>query len=503
MATNELAIRFTEETYATKSEVSRELRMSLIDNIWSNILKYRASYYRYLSLKSIDKNQLMVCYCQAVNNNINIMDSKLLKQMGEYMKINSNNGDLSHFEEMCFINSLHHLARKNDIDISDIQLRSIIQGDVKDIPYDKRILRRYLGALRFIKAKYDREINIDFLADLYSAFTENPELTSFYRTSEDRNPNNRVLIDRIYSSAPVNLIEGLMNSLFSFISTSSLSSVVKAIIVLYFVNYVRPFPSENEEIALLLSKAVLANGSLSEFGAVLPIENLLNLNQELLNRVCVEVQKTNDLTYFVNFILRAINSSLDALNDIKANFTSEVLKKDLYREDAETPVTTTFVTNVEPEPAPALAPVVEQPTPAPAPVEVPVQPAPMVEPVKPSPAPTPAPKPVVEKPAPAPAPAPVSHELAFSTLPEVLDEKQAARLEEHLLEMDPALKKGEAYFYARHCTMHMHYTIEQYKKALGCAYETARTSMEHLVKLHYYEKMLVNNKKFVYTPIKR
>lgn len=497
MATNELAIRFTEETYATKSEVSRELRMSLIDNIWSNILKYRASYYRYLSLKSIDKNQLMVCYCQAVNNNINVMDAKLLKQMGEYMKINRTNGDLSHFEDMCLINSLHHVARKNDIDISDVHLRSLIQGDMRDLSLDKRILRRYLGALRFIKENYDHEINIDFLADLYSAFTENPELTSFYRTSEDKNPNNRVLIDRIYSSAPVYLIDSLMNSLFSFISTSSLSTVVKAIIVLYFVNYVRPFPSDNEEIALLLSKAVLANGSLSEFGAILPIENLLNLNQENLNKVCVEVQKTNDLTYFVNFILKALDSSIDALNDIKANYTSDILRKDMYREDPEPVATTTFVTNVEPEPGPAPAPVVEEPAPAPAPVENPVSPtpAPVMEPVKPIVSPKPAPVPV--------APAPVTHELAFSSLPEVLDEKQAARLEEHLLEMDPALKKGEAYFYARHCTMHMHYTIEQYKKALGCAYETARTSMEHLVKLHYYEKALVNNKKFVYTPIKR
>ena len=493
MATNELAIRFTEETYATKSEVSRELRMSLIDNIWSNILKYRATYYRYLSLKSIDKNQLMVCYCQSVNNNINVMDSKLLKQMGEYMKINKSNGDLSHFEDMCLINSLRQLARKNNIDISDIQLRSIVQGDMRDLSFDKRILRRYLSTLRFIKEKYDREINIDFLADLYSVFTENPELTSFYRTNEDRNPNNRVLIDRIYSSAPVVLIEGLMNSLFSFISTSSLSSVVKAIIVLYFTNYVRPFPSDNEEIALLLAKAVMANGSLSEFGAFLPMENVLNLNQDALNKVCVEVQKTNDLTYFVNFILKALDSSLDALNDIKANYTSDVLKKDMYREDAEPAITTTFVTNAEPAPAPT----VETPAPTPKPVEVPPQPAPA--PKVEAPKPVPAPKPVE----PSVQPAPVSHELAFSAIPEALDEKQASRLEEHLLEMDPSLKKGEAYFYARHCTMHMHYTIEQYKKALGCAYETARTSMEHLVKLHYYEKMLVNNKKFVYTPIKR
>ena len=503
MATNELAIRFTEESYATKAEVSRELRMSLIDNIWSNILKYRATYYRYLSLKSIDKNQLMVCYCQSVTNSINVMDSKMLKQMGEYIKIDKNNGNLTHFEQMCYISSLRQIARKHDIDISDIHLRSLIQGDLKDLPLDKRILRRYLAALRLIKEKYDHEINIDFLADLYSAFTENPELTSFYRENDDRDPNNRVLIDRVYTSAPAYLIDGLMNALFSFISTSSLSAVVKGIITFYFVNYIRPFPSDNEEIAVLLAKAVMANGALSDFGVVLPLENILNINREIFNRVCTEVQKTNDLTYFINLLLKSLDASLDDLANIKANFTSDVVRKDFYREDPVEPVASTpkpvqqtlFTTYEEP------APVVEQPTiiveekPVPAPTPVKEEAKPVVEEkvVKPAP---------VITPTPTPAPAPVTHELAFSQIPEVLDEKAAARLEEHLLEMDPALKKGEAKFYARHCTMHMNYTIQQYKKAIGCAYETARTSMEHLVELHYYEKNQIKNK-FVYTPIKR
>ena len=497
MATNELAIRFTEETYATKAEVSRELRMSLIDNIWSNILKYRATYYRYLSLKSIDKNQLMVCYCQSVSNNINVMDAKLLKQMGDYMKINRNNGDLSHFEEMCFIASLKQVARKHDIDISDIHLRSLIQGDLKELSLDKKILRRYLGTLKFIKEKYNHEINIDFLADLYSAYTENSELTSFYRTSEDKNPNNRVLIDRVYTAAPVYLIDGLMNTLFNFISTSSLSSVVKAIITYYFISYIQPFPKENEEIAMLMAKAVLANGALSEFGAVIPLENILSVNQDAMNKVCTEVQKTNDLTYFVNFVLKAMDSALETLGDIKATYTSDVMRRDLYREDPEPAPApaTSYVTNVEPAPAP-----VEEPAPTPAPTPTPAPaPAPVVEP---APAPVRAVEPPKPAPKPEPAPAPVSHELAFSHIPEELDEKSAQRLEKYLLEMDPSLKKGEAYFYARHCTMHMNYTIQQYKKALGCAYETARTSMEHLVELHYYEKNQIKNK-FVYTPIKR
>ncbi len=496
MASNELAIRFTEETYATKAEVSRELRMSLIDNIWSNILKYRATYYRYLTLKSIDKNQLMVCYCQSVHNNINAMDSKLLRYLGDYMRLNRTNGDLSHFEDSCLIRCLHYVSRKNQLNMSDIQLRSLIQGDMKDLSLDKRILKRYLDSLRFIRENYSHAVDVDFLAELYSVFTENPELTSFYRNVDDNNPNNRVLIDRVYSSAPVYLIEGLMNSLFSFISTTSLSSVVKAIITYYFLIYIRPFPKDNEEIALLLAKAVISNGSLSEFGSVIPFENLLVLNQDSVYKVIVEVQKTNDLTYFINFILKAMEGAMEDVANIKANQVSDILRKDFYRPD---PVEETPKPAPQPQPAPVQPkPVVEE---APKPQPVIEQPKPVVE--------TPKPAPVVERPKPQPQPAPqvvpptpVTHELAFSQIPQALDEKAAARLEEHLLEMDPSLKKGEAYFYARHCTMHMNYTIAQYKKALGCAYETARTSMEHLVELHYYRKDQVKNK-FVYTPIKQ
>ena len=488
MANNELAIRFTEDSYATKADVSRELGLTLVDNIWSNILKYRSTYYRYLSLKSIDKNQLMVCYCQSLSSALNTMDAKLLKQMGDYVKLNKVNGDLSHFEDMCIIKALSHIASKNHIDISEPKLRSLIQGDYHDFSLDKKIFKRYADSLIFIRDNYSKTIDIDFLAELYSVFTENPELTSFYRTSEDRNPLNRVLIDRIYSSAPVYLIEPLMNQLFLFISTSTLTTVVKSIITFYFVNYVRPFPQNNEEIAMLLMKAVLANGSLSEFGAIAPLENLIDLSPDAFSKVCVEVQKTNDLTYFINYILKAMESSLEEIADIKAVHQTEILRNDFYREPTPTPAP---VQKPVEQPAPVQTVVIEQPRQA----EPVVQEAPKVV-VQIQPVATPAP--VQEQ----PAQAPVSHELAFTQMPQILDEKAAARLEEHLLEMDPALKKGEAHFYARHCTMHMNYTIAQYKKALGCAYETARTSMEHLVELHYYEKAAIKNK-FVYTPIKK
>jgi len=48
----------------------------------------------------------------------------------------------------------------------------------------------------------------------------------------------------------------------------------------------------------------------------------------------------------------------------------------------------------------------------------------------------------------------------------------------------------------------MSYTINQFQKEIGCAYETARTSMDHLVELGFYRKEMYK-KKFIYLPVKR
>ncbi|HOA11141.1 MAG TPA: hypothetical protein PKO14_01810, partial [Bacilli bacterium] len=69
-------------------------------------------------------------------------------------------------------------------------------------------------------------------------------------------------------------------------------------------------------------------------------------------------------------------------------------------------------------------------------------------------------------------------------------------------ESDPSLSRAQAYFYARHCTMGKYYSINDFKEVTGCAYETARTSMEHLANSGYYRKEKFKNK-FIYTPTRK
>ena len=133
MATSELAIRFTENKYATRSEVSKELKMSLIDNIWSNILSYRSTFNHYLTIRSIEKNQLILCQCPSVAAMSNATDMKLIRLMREYSKINPINGDLAYFEDQCLILSLKALAKEYDLDVNDAYLRSLIHNELTSV----------------------------------------------------------------------------------------------------------------------------------------------------------------------------------------------------------------------------------------------------------------------------------------------------------------------------------------------------------------------------------
>ena len=478
MGVNDIAVRFTETNYATKNEVSKELKISIIDGVWDKILSYRAPFCHYLSIRGIDKNQLRVCLCPTISAKLNTVEGKLLRVVSEANKLDSVNSDKQYFRQSCIIKSLQNVALAN-MSLSDEEhVIAVVLGSARDPK-----LAHYLDALNYIKERYVNNVNEDFLAELYSKVTGNNELTSFYRTRDLEDSNVAAVVSRVYKSAPAQLIESMMDSLFNFVEKSTVSPLCRSLITYYYIQFVKPFPEFNNEIAVLFAKSVLAHYSLGDFAIYIPLEAILNENETEISKIFNDVQSSSDVTYFLNFALRFINKEFDKMLDSLAEYSSKVIKEDFFKLDEEEPK--------------------EEPAPAPAPVEEvhqdPVVEEKPVEEVKPEPAPVVEEKkvevktsPVVEKPV----------GLAVSYIPEELDEKTAQRLERHLLELDVRLKKGQAYFYARHCTLGMYYTIEQYRKAVKCVYETARTSMDKLVEYGYYEKTLVG-KKFVYTPVKR
>ena len=483
MGANDIAVRFTEDKYATKNEVSRELKISMIDGVWDKILSYRAPFCHYLAIRSVDKNQLRVCLCPTISSYLNSVEAKLLRIVSEANKLDSVNSDKQYFRQSCLVKNLQNVALAN-LAISDEEhVRGVILGRANDVA-----LANYLRATKYVESRYANIINDDFLADLYSKVTGIDELTSFYRVREMEDSGANVMVSRVYKSAPSHMIETMMESLFNFVEKTTVSPLCRSLISYYYIQFVKPFEKYNNEIAVLFAKAVLAHYSLGEFAIYIPFETLLNENETEMEKIFHDVQVSSDVTYFLNYALRFMNREFDKMLDSLAEYTTKIIKDEFYTLDEEFAVSEP----VKEEPAPV---VMETPK---------VEPAPAKEEVRPEPAPIIVEKkvveekvevktsPVVEKPA----------GLAVSYIPEELDEKTATRLERHLLELDVRLSKGQAHFYARHCSLGMYYTIDQYKKCVKCVYETARTSMDKLVEFGYYAKTQVG-KKFVYTPVKR
>ena len=491
MAGNDLAMRFTEEKYATKNEVARELKISSVDTFWANILAYRSNFYHYLTVRTIEKKMLLLCGCPAVNSLVNNVEMKMIRVNREYGMLSPQSKGYRFLNQTFQKKILYILNDAEQLQVGEDFVNSVLRNEVVSALPNNMLLVNYLNALNYIKKAYVNAIDEDFLASLYAKLLGTEELTEFYRSNDDHNPENRVLIDRIYTSAPWNIIDSMMNSLFTFIQTSTLSTSLKAVIVYFYINYVKPFNKYSEEVAVLMAKAVLAHEAFGETVVDLPLEQLLLLSNEEVARIYVEVQKTADVTYFVNYAFKHLSQYCESFLDEIAQGKVQELKADFYQaddakeEEIEVPEQEERVETVdlfeaskeeeveEPQPALKEEPVVEQP-------KV-LEEQPKKETIK-----------VTY----------VQEELAVAYIPVALDEKQAVLLEQDLLERDPELKKGEAKFYARHCTKGKKYTIAQYKKSLHCAYETARTSMDHLAELLYYRKEKIKNK-YVYIPVER
>ena len=501
MAGNDLAMRFTEDKYATKNEVARELKITSVDTFWANILAYRSNFYHYLTVRSIEKKMFLFCGCPAINSLVNNLEMKLIRVNREYSMLSPQSKSYRYLNQAFNRKILNVLNEVEQLQVGDDFIDSVLRNEVVSAIPSNLLLVNYENALNYIKKSYVNAIDEDFLANVYSKLLGTDELTEFYRSSDDRNPENRILIDRVYTSAPYGLIDSMMNNLFTFIATSTLSTSLKAVVTYFYINYVKPFDKYSEEVALLMAKAILAHEAFGETVVDLPIEQLLALSAEEVARIYVEVQKTTDVTYFVNYAARHLNQYCENFLDDIAKSKVDEMRQDFYKVDEEKEEVEIPVEDIEEERVETVnlfeASKQEEP-------EADEEPAPAVEPkpVQQAPQMIEQPQEVVQPKKKTVKVTYVQEELAVAYIPVALDEKQAVLLEQDLLERDPELKKGEAKFYARHCTKGKKYTIAQYKKSLRCAYETARTSMDHLAELLYYRKEKIKNK-YVYIPVEK
>lgn len=503
----DIAIEFTEEKYCTRKEANNIMHGVVTDKMWNNIVNYRNSFNVNVNLKDAEGDVLHICFYPTLSSKCNQIENKFSIILKEYNDLSDVTGDRQHFRLTAFVNALAKVATKNEYSIDEARIKKIIASEN---PYDddENHLLNYTYALNYIEEKYVNNIDELFVNGLLGVLTESRDLTSLYRTEDLVDSDYRSLVGKFYNAAPGVKIASMMNDFYAFVFESKISPINKALISYFYINYVRPFKKYNEEMALLIAKAILAHESLGEAAVIMPLEELLLEKGETNRKVILDVVSDNDLTYFLSpsifFLERPLAESLSTLSD----YSIHSLRSDFYKEDEvvedeedvkEEPVVV--------EEAPKEEVKVEEKVEELPKEEEPefVELFPEVDDVK------------AEEKVEEVSPEAIEDvedesedeekddaypELAISSIPNKISEKEASRLEQHLLELDVRLNRKQAHFYARHCTLGMYYTIEQYKKMEKVVYETARTSMELFVELAYYKREKIG-KKFFYTPIKR
>lgn len=472
MPTQDIGIRWSEEKYATKDEVRDAYNMSMIDNIWKQIIDYRRLYTKTLDLHNIDRTPYMVVVTQTIQLKVASVERRLSRILVKTHDMKAYGKEL--FAKRRYAKTIEVLDSNYKTNISQEMVSHLLDEDLSTIPSQYSLIYNYIRTLKYYASGHYTDI-IDYrllesiLKQIQGVSFDNLTLEKEYR-EEEIETSHYYQNNYVYKAAPIERIADMIDELCNFVRESDLSPVIKAIVANYYLNYVKPFDYLNEEANALFAKICLGHFDFDEASMYLNFEKIVFDTDEKLNKISVECQKTLDLTYYVNYILDLLDEDLkDILDEIVLTERDEIKNEQIDLS--------------EDEGLNAKSTVEEEAKPSERSVAVMARPVEFVKLQEPSPY-------IGES------------NVALPVFPAGLKEQDVECIVTNLLEVYPYLKRTQAHFYACHCTIGKHYTISQFKKEENVAYETARTSMDFLAENGFYSKTKVRNK-FVYSPVPR
>ncbi|MDY6392619.1 MAG: hypothetical protein SPL80_07250 [Bacilli bacterium] len=513
MATvNTLAIKYTDENYVTKQAFFAALGSSLVERLWDNVLSYRASFAAKTNLRTVSQLPFCLTETDVLKAKVQLFVDKLYEWKAAYDKFASLPEEKKKIDRSFLMSALREASDIEGIKISEATLSAMLSGFYQGgVPEQVPIL----GYRDFLRLDAGRDFSTceTFFASVYSAMSGTEELVTFYRVNDAT-----VGQGRAGEYAKYNDIESLQDNLEEFVKYDPLNAHAKAFLAMYFVEYVQPFASHNGLLAVALCKKMLDRAGLGTSAYALPLEGLL-LRGNKAKELYLETAKTGDFTYVMLHLIEELYPKLEAmLNELSRTHT-EALKREYRSQVHEEEVAPSPKLEEVAMSAPKTVPVEVEAAPAPSYPEVPLPPKQEMIPEEPEEGEEVeilVEEDVEEKPTPAKT-EPIRHVNAYESVPEVQDisldsrsvfspkvslsDKEVKMAARYIMETHPDISKPQALFYASHCTLGRYYTIQDFKKTMRVAYETARTSMDRLAQAKLYKKLRIKNK-YVYTPRK-
>ena len=500
--TEQLYSRFTDLNYVTKQGFFSALGTSLVEKLWDGVVNYRLAHAERSRLRTVGQLPFTLTCTEALKAKYDLFFKKLTSLKEEFERFEAMPEERGKAERSAYYANLRTACDIEGLKLSEPTLRAMLTPLYRDPDGSQTLVVGYRDFLRqdACVAFADCE---SFFVELYGALSGTAELTTFYRVSD-----STVGSGRAGDYVRYNDIDSLVQSLEDFVASDPMNAFAKAFLAMYFIDYVVPFAEHNALAGIALGKKMLDRAGLGEVAYLLPLEPLLVRNAKA-KEPFDETAKTGDFTYVMLYFIETLTPLMDNMLNEWTKIRTDALRREFRSQMTEEPV---------PEAKPALTPVeVKQPEHKPVEVETPKPETPVVEeaphPIPAEPILEPEPEEeeevdiFVEEDAPA-APkveeVPVLESLPFDSrsvfAPKAsLSDKEVKMAARYIVETHPDISKQQALFFASHSTTGRYYTIQDYKRTMKVAYETARTSMDRLAQAKLYKKLRIKNK-FVYTP---
>ena len=81
-------------------------------------------------------------------------------------------------------------------------------------------------------------------------------------------------------------------------------------VLIYVINYVKPFEKCNAEMAIILAKAVASYNDIESASVYIPIESIASDDKSIYSKTSREIQRSRDLTYQVTRVIDSFNEAL-------------------------------------------------------------------------------------------------------------------------------------------------------------------------------------------------
>ena len=514
-----IAIRYTDEIYATPAQVGKSLHMVVYDDFWKQILAYREDNKVVLPFGKIKGQPFYFTLTQPIRIKIQNFEHKIK----DFLSF-SRSMLLSKEKEARNI-LLSPLLKEGAIleksNINDLSIKMLLNSLYKESDNNHTSVVNYLTSLDYYLGQTPSAPNDDFLAGAYQKLLGQEELMDFYREKDfDKKVEHLAYIrDPDYPYAPHDLVEDSMEGLVGWLESDDFTpAFAHAFIAAYYLFYIKPFDQRNSLMASLLAKEAIAEDTGLSEAFALPFELLLK--DSFRNSDAYKESKARcDMTYALFEAINAFSLYLDNVTEQLKNLRISQYKDEYsvlgdeekkiaeqiqLKEETKEPTQLSFLDAEETrkeekeeipfqekaELTPSSEPFLQNNK------EITnVQTLPLSQNKIPEKEETNEEKTKV----------PVIPSLTNDNVPSSKDSLSKSEIKDYiryLLETNPNLNKKQATFLANHCTPGRFYTIQQFKDFASCVYETARTSMDKLAQEGYYEKLQFKNK-FVYSPVKK